>query len=184
MMSVMSFLPVARISLLVTTWIGLALAAFGEAMRDPVTTISSMTGGAAFEGGAVCADAVSPQTLARSKYPSLPITRAARFRFRASAANEPCSAIIVSAPVNTLAMKAWCCALATLTRIRVLRASAPVRRLIADYLSRGASNKKCDVNAHCCDEAIVYGYRNSTPCSCECFPPRSHFPWRQRDVAL
>src|SRR5437773_4060419 len=56
MMSLMSVLPVASISLLVTTWIGLALAAFGEAMRDPVMTTSSTSGGAvALGGGGVCA---------------------------------------------------------------------------------------------------------------------------------
>ena len=51
----MSFLPVARMSLLVTTWIGLALVAFGEAMRDPVMTISSTSGAVALAGGGVCA---------------------------------------------------------------------------------------------------------------------------------
>src|SRR2546421_2881496 len=51
----MSFLPVARMSLLVTTWIGLALAAFGEAMRDPVMTISSTSGAFALAGRGVCA---------------------------------------------------------------------------------------------------------------------------------
>jgi len=50
----MSFLPVARMSLLVTTWTGLALEAFGEAMRDPVMTISSTAGVApAGAGGGV-----------------------------------------------------------------------------------------------------------------------------------
>src|ERR1700730_414376 len=104
MMSVMSFLPVARISLLLITWIGLALSAFGEAIREPVITTSSTTGGAVALGGGVCADADIAQTRARSKHPNLPITRAARLRFQASAANEPCSAIKVSAPVNSLAM--------------------------------------------------------------------------------
>ena len=48
----MSFLPVARMSLLVTTWTGLALDAFGEAMRDPVMMISSTSAGAlALAGG-------------------------------------------------------------------------------------------------------------------------------------
>src|SRR5204863_4893801 len=64
-MSVMSFLPVARMSLLVTTWTGLALDAFGEAMRDPVMMISSTWIGAlALAGGGVCAPAAAAKVSA------------------------------------------------------------------------------------------------------------------------
>src|SRR5256885_16140362 len=51
----MSFWPLARISLWLTTGIGLALEAFGEAMREPVMTVSSTSGAFALAGGGVCA---------------------------------------------------------------------------------------------------------------------------------
>src|SRR2546421_984336 len=51
-MSLRSVLPLASISCEPTTWIGLALVAFGEAMRDPVMTISSTSGAV---GRGVCA---------------------------------------------------------------------------------------------------------------------------------
>src|SRR6266513_3114623 len=54
-MSLRSVLPLASISCEPTTWIGLALEAFGEAMREPVMTISSTSGAFALAGGGVCA---------------------------------------------------------------------------------------------------------------------------------
>src|SRR5256884_4374230 len=54
-MSLRSVLPLASMSCEPTTWIGLALVAFGEAMRDPVMTISSTSGAVALAGGGVCA---------------------------------------------------------------------------------------------------------------------------------
>src|SRR2546430_3447488 len=54
-MSLRSVLPLASMSCELTTWIGLALVAFGEAMRDPVMTISSTSGAVALAGGGACA---------------------------------------------------------------------------------------------------------------------------------
>ncbi len=59
---------------------GLVLVAFGTAMREPVTTISSILGSAAFEGsagGGCCAEALMVHRAAISMAASVDILRAA-----------------------------------------------------------------------------------------------------------
>src|SRR5881398_1800567 len=88
-MSVMSFLPVARMSLLVT-WTGLALDAFGEAMRDPVMMISSTWVGAlALAGGGICALAAAAKMSAAAPIVALASELTIGISGRGTAARVP-----------------------------------------------------------------------------------------------